>query len=94
MRRVVIWDGAELVPLDVVDEVLDPSPARRIAYRLANGYWTHGIRGKSRPDEVRELTEPLANTPDWVRVLRGQALRGATGSQTRPAYNARRKRDE
>lgn len=74
-RTVRIWDGSASRELLVCDEVHDSGPARRVAYRLASGHWLSGIRGRTRPDEVRELGPPLQSVPEWVRELRGQRSR-------------------
>lgn len=70
-RSVRVWDGATTHELEVTDEVLDPSPERRVAYRLATGHWVTGTRGRTRPDEVRDLSPPRQQVPDWVQLLRG-----------------------
>ena len=74
-RRIRVWSNGQHVELDVTGEVTDPGPERRVAYRLANGYWCHGVRGRSRPDEVLDLTAPLAAPPEWTRALLGQRSR-------------------
>jgi hypothetical protein len=79
-RRVRVWDGATTRELEITDEIHDPSPERRVAYRLATGQWVTGQRGRTRPDEVRDLTPPRQNVPDWVQQLRGsRERRGGRG---------------
>jgi hypothetical protein len=73
-RTVRVWDGASYRSLDVTDEICDPGPDRRVAYRLTSGHWLSGTRGRSRPDEVL-LGPQRNNPPDWVRELRGQRSR-------------------
>lgn len=73
-RRVSLWDGKALQVLEVTDEVMDPGPERRVAYRLVSGEWLDGVRGRARPDHV-ERQRVLRNVPDWVRALRGQKQR-------------------
>lgn len=73
-RRVTIWDGAKSRTVDVVQEVNDPGPDRRVAYRLATGAWVHGYRGRVRPDHVERLTETVS-PPEWVLRLAGKASR-------------------
>lgn len=75
-RQVRLWTGTETITLDVVDEVLDPSPRRLVAYRLANGQWFSAFRSRARPDQVDAGRYGRA-TPSWVRELRGQRLRRA-----------------
>jgi hypothetical protein len=80
-RRVSLWDGEMQVELDVTQEVLDPGPQRRIAYRLADGMWFTGFRSRARPDAV-DRGMYTGNPPDWVREQRGQRpRRGGRGGR-------------
>jgi hypothetical protein len=73
-RRLRIWDGEMHVDLDVVDEVNEIGPLRRVAYRIADGRWFTGFRSRARPDAM-ERGQYTSNTPEWVRLQRGQKPR-------------------
>lgn len=79
-RQIGIWDGERQVLLEVTDEVHSSGPDRRVAYRLSDGQWYDGARGRMRPDHV-ESGRYLANTPNWVRALRGQPPRAGGRGQ-------------
>lgn len=75
-RAVTLWDGAQTQTFQVTDEVHDPGPQRRVAYRQADGTWVVGERGRTRPDHVVIYPDsPLKNAPGWVREQRGQKPR-------------------
>lgn len=73
-RLIRIWDGEQHVDLDVTDEVHETGPQRRVAYRLADGQWYTGFRGRARPDHF-DRGQYTTNAPEWVRLQRGQKLR-------------------
>jgi len=73
-RRVRLWDGVGSVTIDVVDEVQEQGPERRVAYRLADGTWYAGYRGHARPDHVERGAHQV-NRPDWVSEQRNRRRR-------------------
>lgn len=73
-RLVSVWDGANTLELQVMEQILDPGPDRLIAYHLANGRWLSGYRGRSRPDHVERLRETV-NPPEWVVRQKGNSAR-------------------
>lgn len=79
-RRVSLWDGEQQVELEVTDEVHELGSERRVAYRLADGQWFCGFRGRSRPDHF-ERGQYTHNVPDWVRRQRGQTPRRGGANQ-------------
>ena len=74
VRIVSVWDGELQTQLEVTDEVNELGPQRRVAYRLSDGQWFSGFRGRSRPDHF-ERGQYTTNTPEWVRLQRGQKPR-------------------
>jgi hypothetical protein len=73
-RLVRIWDGELDIDLEVTDEVNETGQLRRVAYRLADGQWYSGSRGRARPNHF-EHGQYTSNTPEWVRLQRGQRPR-------------------
>lgn len=73
-RIVSLWDGEQQVELEVIDEVHEVGAYRRVAYRLADGQWFSGFRGRARPDHF-ERGQYTRNAPEWVRHQRGQKPR-------------------
>ena len=70
VRRATLWDGQQSVDIEFTDQVSEAGGERRVAYRLTDGEWLTGFRGRERPDHV-EPQRRQKRVPQWVKELRG-----------------------